>query len=156
MTLVEIKLFVYLHRFWAPQLISFATKDHNLKKHFVLAGWHKTSCDYELIRNLYLKSTIDLQSRWLHAEPIIEDHIVQQYTPENFHTDKVTAFLLYKDKLFLSLANGNIERRIRNCSITASSNYNSLQDQKTIHSLELSPNVPLDDQNNDEHHMLGR
>ena len=146
----------YFQRFWAPQLISFAEKDHNLKHHFESAGWSTDNCDDDLIRKLYLKSTLDLQWRWLNSEPAIEDHLVQQYTPENFHTDKVTAFVLYKDKLFLSLANGNVERRTKNSSITASKISNLLQERKVILSPELLPNLPMNEQNNDEHFMLGR
>ena len=141
---------------WASQLISFSEKDYNLKQHFESSGWHKNSSDDDLIRKLYLKSTLALQWRWLNSEPVIEDHLLQQYTPENFHTDKVTAFLLYKDKLFLSLANGNVERRIRNESLTASKSSNSLQVRRIIQPSELLPNVPLNEPNNDEHHMLGR
>ena len=134
----------------------FADKDHNLKRHFEAAGWNKSDCDDDLIRNLYLKSTLDLQWRWLNSEPAVEDSLVQQYTPENFHTDKVTAFLLYKDKLFLSLANGNVERRTRKSFLTASKYSNSFTERKVILSSELLQNLPANEQHDDEHFMLGR
>ena len=127
-----------------------------MKQHFLAAGWNKSDCDDELIRKLYLKSTLDLQWRWLNSEPAIEDNLVQQYTPENFHTEKVTAFLLYKDKLFLSLANGNVERRTRNSCLNASKCSNSFVERKVILSSELIPNLPADEQHNDEQFMLGR
>ena len=134
----------------------FVDKDHNLKQHFEAAGWNKSDCDDDLIRNLYLKSTLDLQWRWLNTEPAVEDSLVQQYTPENFHTDKVTAFLLYKDKLFLSLANGNVERRTRKSFLTASKYSNSFTERKVILSSELLQNLPANEQHDDEHFMLGR
>ena len=134
----------------------FADKDHNLKQHFEAAGWNKSDCDDDLIRNLYLKSTLDLQWRWLNSEPAVDDSLVQQYTPENFHTDKVTAFLLYKDKLFLSLANGNVERRTRKSFLTASKYSNSFTERKVILSSELLQNLPANEQHDDEHFMLGR
>ena len=134
----------------------FVDKDHNLKQHFEAAGWNKSDCDDDLIRNLYLKSTLDLQWRWLNSEPAVEDSLVQQYTPENFHTDKVTAFLLYKDKLFLSLANGNVERRTRKSFLTASKYSNSFTERKVILSSELLQNLPANEQHDDEHFMLGR
>ena len=120
------------------------------------AGWQKNTSNDDLIRKLYLKLTLGLKWRYLNETPAVEDYLLQKYIPENFHTDKVTAFISYKDKIFLSLANGTIERRNRSKLISAESNCESLQERHTIHSAETIPNVPLNGQINVENHIIGR
>merc|ERR1711981_789669 len=60
---------IIIQRFWAPQLLSCAENDYYLEQHFILAGWHKDITDDDLIRNLYLKLTLELQWRWRNADP---------------------------------------------------------------------------------------
>ena len=152
----------YLHlltllaiRFWAPQLSSYSEKDHYLKQKFLAAGWYQNTEDDDLSQKLYLKLTRSLQWRWLNAHPIIEDHLIQRYTPENFHTEKVTAFIAYKDKLFFSLANGSIQRRMHEVTLLPSPQAQSLNVAYTLHSGQMA-NQPLEGHVVDESHVLGR
>ena len=85
-----------------------------MKRNFANEGWTSDSLNVELIRKVYLKLTCDLQRQWLNAIPTVEDHLIKKCTLQTFHSEKVNAFVAYKDKLFSSLANGSIERRIRN------------------------------------------
>ena len=148
-------LFLF-YRLWSPQLLLFAKNDHYLKQHFMAAGWQKNTSNDDLIRKLYLKLTLGLKWRYLNAVPAVEDLLLQKYIPENFHVNKVTAFIAYKDKIFLSLANGTIERRNRGTLLSAESHSDSLQEPHTIHSTETIANVPLNGQINDENHIIGR
>ena len=148
-------------RFLAPQLSSYAENDQYLEQHFIVAGWHKNTSDDDLIRNLYLKLTLRLQWQWLHTNPNVQDHLLKRCVPESFHTDKVTAFVSYKDKIFLSHANGTIERR--RCSIIPSTanNADKLQEVYTLQAPESSSNPNLNglimrNAQNDENHILGR
>ena len=152
--IVKIHISTFL-RFWAIQLSSYSEKDYYLQQQFLTAGWHQNINDDDLIRKLYLKLTRSLQWRWLNAHPLVEDHLIQRYTPENFHTDKVTAFIAYKDKLYFSLANGSIERRMRNRIPVSASQVEPLREAYTLHS-ETIPNPPLDGQVHDENLVLGR
>ena len=125
-----------------------------MEQHFILAGWHKDVSDDNLIRNLYLKLTLELQWRWRNADPVVEEHLLQRCIPECFHTDKVTAFITYKDKIFLSLANGNIQRVVHNVIPSASNTSESLQEQGVPLTSETIQNAYR--QVNDESHILGR
>ena len=125
-----------------------------MEQHFILDGWHKEVSDDDLIRNLYLKLTLRLQWRWRNADPVVDEHLLQRCIPESFHTDKVTAFITYKDKIFLSLANGSIQRVGHNVISSASNNSESLQEQRVQLTSETIHNAYR--QVNDESHILGR
>ena len=125
-----------------------------MEQHFILAGWHKDISDDDLIRNLYLKLTLGLQWRWRNADPVVDEHLLQRCIPESFHTDKVTAFITYKNKIFLSLANGNIQRVVHNVIPSASNTSESLQEQGVPLTSETIQNAYR--QVNDESHILGR
>ena len=146
-------IFLCLRRYWSSQLLSYSENDFYLKRDFLESGWHHGIQNDDLIRKLYLKLTRHLEWRWLNAQPNVEDYLMQTCTPENFHTDKITAFVVYKDKLFFSLANGSIERRFR--TIISSAHTPTVPLNQVLHSETLS-NPPIDGQYVDENHVLGR
>ena len=127
-----------------------------MDEHFKAEGWHTNICDDDIVRKLYLKLTLGLKWQYLNTSPVVEDHLLQTYIPENFHTDKVTAFVTFKDKIFLSLANGTIERRNWSKLIRAEINSEVLQARQTIHSNEALANEPSNGNLNDENHIIGR
>jgi len=94
--------------FWKPHLQYLCASDSKLQLHLEALGWSQDCVDIDIIKNIWKK--LHCHKRW-EREPFINESMLYQYTPSEGRKSKVSACVLYKDKIFLSMVGGNVQSR---------------------------------------------
>jgi len=94
--------------FWKPHLQYLSTSDPKLQLHLKEIGWSRDCVDHNIIKDVWKK--LNCLKRW-EREPFTSESMLYQYTPSEGRKSKVSACVLHKDKIFLSMIGGNVQSR---------------------------------------------
>jgi len=94
--------------FWRPHLHYLSASDKSLGDCMEALGWSRDCFDFNVIKNVWKK--LHCNKRW-EREPFIRESMLYQYAPSEGRKAKVSACVLHKDKIFLSMIGGNVQSR---------------------------------------------
>ena len=94
--------------FWRPHLQYLATLEPNIASHMEALSWKKDCFDFDTIKNVWKK--LHCHERW-EREPFIDENMLYQYAPTEGTKAKVSACVLHKNKIFLSMIGGSVQSR---------------------------------------------
>jgi len=94
--------------FWRPHLQYLATLEPNIASHMEALSWKKDCVDFDTIKNVWKK--LHCHERW-EREPFIDESMLYQYAPAEGTKAKVSACVLHKNKIFLSMIGGSVQSR---------------------------------------------
>ena len=94
--------------FWMPHLQYLAASDPRLENRLETVGWRRDCFDFEIVKHVWKK--LQCNERW-EREPFIGEQMLYQYDTSEGRKAKVSACVLYLNKIFLSFVGGSVESR---------------------------------------------